>query len=88
MIGKVRISKNTDFELVKREFEKHIKDYFRKVGFKQNYVSYAQLGNILLNIEGVNDYDNLLINNGALNIPLGEEEIPKLKVITLDKEVV
>ena len=77
-----------DFELVKKEFEKHIKDYFRKLGFKQNYISYAQLGNILLNVDGVSDYDNLLINNGAINIPLGEEEIPKLKVITLDKEVV
>jgi len=86
--GKAKISKNTDFELVKKEFEKHIKDYFRKVGFKQNYISYAQLGNILLNVDGVSDYDNLLINNGAINIPLGEEEIPKLKVITLDKEVV
>jgi PBSX prophage len=46
------------------------------------------LGNILLNVEGVNDYDNLKINTGAINIALAEEEIPKLKVITLDKEVV
>jgi len=86
--GKARISKNVDFDKVKADFERDIKEYFKKVGFKQNYVSYAQLGNILLNVEGVNDYDNLKINTGAINIALAEEEIPKLKVITLDKEVV
>lgn len=86
--GKARISKNVDFDKVKVDFERDIKEYFKKVGFKQNYVSYAQLGNILLNVEGVNDYDNLKINTGAINIALAEEEIPKLKVITLDKEVV
>lgn len=86
--GKARISKNVDFDKVKTDFERDIKEYFKKVGFKQNYVSYAQLGNILLNVEGVNDYDNLKINTGAINIALAEEEIPKLKAITLDKEVV
>lgn len=86
--GKARISKNVDFDKVKSDFERDIKEYFKKVGFKQNYVSYAQLGNILLNVEGVNDYDNLKINTGAINITLAEEEIPKLKTITLDKEVV
>lgn len=86
--GKARISKNVDFDKVKDDFERDIKEYFKKVGFKQNYVSYAQLGNILLNVEGVNDYDNLKINTGAINIALAEEEIPKLKTITLDKEVV
>ena len=86
--GTVKISKNIDFEKVKADFERDIKEYFKKVGFKQNYVSYAQLGNILLNVEGVNDYDNLKINTGAINIALAEEEIPKLKAITLDKEVV
>lgn len=86
--GKVRISKNIDFEVVKGEFENYIKEYFRKVGFKQDYVSYAQLGNLLLSVDGVNDYDNLLVDGGAINIPLGEEEIPKLSSISLVKEVV
>lgn len=88
LTGKVRISKNIDFEEVKSEFENQIREYFRKVGFKQDYVSYAQLGNLLLSVDGVNDYDNLLVDGGAINIPLGEEEIPKLSSISLIKEVV
>ena len=65
-----------------------VREYFKKVGFRQDYVSYAQLGNILLNINGVSDYDNLKINNTALNIQLAEEEIPKLTSIILDSEVI
>ena len=51
-------------------------------------MSYAQLGNILLNIPGVNDYDDLKINNTTLNVQLAAEEIPKLTTITLQKEVI
>ena len=51
-------------------------------------MSYAQLGNILLNIQGVSDYDDLKINNTTLNVQLTAEEIPKLSTVTLTKEVV
>ena len=85
--GTVKISKNIKFDEVKTEFETKVKEYFRKVGFKQDYVSYAQLGNILLNIQGVSDYDDLKINNTTLNVQLAAEEIPKLTTITLQKEV-
>lgn len=86
--GTVKISKNVDFEEIKHLFNISIKEYLKKVGFKQDYVSYAQIGNILLNIPGVADYSNLQINNGVLNIQLAEEEIPKLLNIELNKEVV
>ena len=66
----------------------NIKEYFKKVGFKQDYVSYAQIGNIILNVQGVVDYDNLLLNSKAINVQLTAEEIPKLSTVTLTKEVV
>lgn len=86
--GIAKISKNVDFEEVKTLFIMAVKEYLKKVGFKQDYVSYAQIGNILLNIPGVNDYSNLQINGGVLNVQLQAEEIPKLLNITLQKEVV
>ncbi|MDK4524489.1 baseplate J/gp47 family protein [Fusobacterium necrophorum] len=86
--GTAKISRNVDFEEVKKIFEKELKEHLKKVGFKQNYISYAQVGNILLNVQGVNDYDNLRVNNGVVNIQLQEEEIPKLLSINLQKEVV
>lgn len=85
--GTVKISKNIDFEKVKAEFEENVNEYFKRVGFKQNYVSYAQVGNMLLKIDGVNDYNDFKMNNNTVNITLEEEEIPKLKLITLTKEV-
>lgn len=86
--GTVFISKNSEFEEIKEIFKADIKEYLKKVGFKQNYISYAQIGNILLNVSGVNDYKDLKVNNGVLNIELAEEEIPKLLNIELHKEVV
>lgn len=86
--GTAKISKNVDFEEVKNEFKKRIKERFKKIGFKQEYVSYAQIGNILLNIQGVVDYDNLKLNGGVLNVQLQEEEIPTLASLNLQKEVV
>ena len=85
--GTIKISKNIDFEKVKAEFEENVNEYFKRVGFKQNYVSYAQVGNMLLKIDGVNDYNDFKMNNNTVNITLEEEEIPKLKLITLTKEV-
>ena len=86
--GIVKISKNVDFEEVKKEFEEEVREYFKKIGFNQNYVSYAQVGNTLLNIQGVVDYSDLQLNDGVLNIDLQEEEIPELASITLQKEVI
>jgi len=60
--GKIKISKNVKFDEIETEIKSNIKEYFRKVGFKQDYVSYAQIGNIILNVQGVVDYDNLLLN--------------------------
>ena len=54
----------------------------------KDYVSYAQIGNIILNVQGVVDYDNLLLNNKSVNVQLTAEEIPKLSTVTLTKEVV
>lgn len=86
--GTIKISKNVKFDEVETEIKSNIKEHFRKVGFKQDYVSYAQIGNIILNVQGVVDYDNLLLNNKAINVQLTAEEIPKLSTVTLTKEVV
>lgn len=85
--GTVKISSNANFIEIKKEFENKVAEYFKKVGFKQDYVSYAQIGNILLNILGVQDYKELKLNNNVLNILLEDEEIPKLVNINLIEEV-
>jgi uncharacterized phage protein gp47/JayE len=52
--------------------------YFKSIAFIESYVSYAQIGSLILNSEGVADYSSLIINGGNENIQLEEEEVPVL----------
>lgn len=53
----------------------NIKDYLKKIAFKQNYVSYAQIGSIILETTGVIDYSNLKVNSGIINISIADTEV-------------
>ena len=74
--GKVRIGAETTIGKVNEEFKKKVIEYFRKSAFKEDYLSYAKLGNILLNVTGVKDYLDFKMNNGTTNITLGAEDVP------------
>ena len=74
--GKVRIGTETTIQKVNEEFKKKVIEYFRKSAFKDDYLSYAKLGNILLNVTGVSDYLDFKVNNGLTNITLGVEDVP------------
>ncbi|BAK15860.1 uncharacterized homolog of phage Mu protein gp47 [Solibacillus silvestris StLB046] len=49
--------------------------YLAKSAFKTNFVSYAQIGALIIESEGVLDYENLLINGATANIPIAEDAI-------------
>lgn len=66
---------------VKNYISENIADYLKSIAFKTNYVSYAQIGSIILDTEGVLDYSNLQINGGISNIPIGNEEMAIMGVI-------
>ena len=46
-------------------------------------MSFARVGSILLSVEGVQDYDGLMLNNTSGNVIIGEKAIPVLGIITL-----
>lgn len=52
-----------------------IKEYLESIAFKQNYVSYAKIGSIILETDGVIDYSDLKVNNGIINIPVADTEV-------------
>lgn len=68
-------------EAVKEDIDKNITEYLKSIAFKANHVSYAQIGSIVLNTEGVLDYSNLLINGGTVNIPVADDEWAIMGVI-------
>lgn len=50
--------------------------YFKKVAFKTDVVSYAKVGSIVIDGEGVLDYQNLMMNGSTANIVIPEKSIP------------
>jgi len=57
---------------VQAAFESSLTDYLESIAFQQNYVSYAKVGSLLLDTAGVLDYSNLLLNDAAANVSVGD----------------
>ncbi|HHX87693.1 MAG TPA: baseplate J/gp47 family protein [Firmicutes bacterium] len=64
-------------------YEEAVTEYLKSIAFIEVYVSYAQLGKILLETTGVGDYANLEINGSASNVLLEDEETPVMGIVTL-----
>lgn len=65
-------------------FARAINDYYKSIAFTASYVSHARIGTILLSIEGIIDYTELLLNGSTSNIVLSAEEIPASGTINLE----
>ena len=72
---KAIFSKNSNVEQVKKSVEKSIKDYFKEIAFKKDTLSYAIIGAKILDVDGVIDYSNLVINGQSSNIECSESEV-------------
>ena len=64
----------TDLE-AKELIRNNVKEYLKSIAFKVEYISYAQIGSIILDTEGVLDYSDLKVNNGIANISIASEEV-------------
>ncbi|BEP28822.1 baseplate J/gp47 family protein [Helicovermis profundi] len=62
----------------------NLETYLKSIAFIENNISYAKIGNVVLNTEGIEDYTNLFINDQANNVPILEKEVTVLGVITID----
>lgn len=62
-------------EMVKTYIKKNGMEYLQQIAFKTSFVSYAKIGALIIASEGVLDYQDLLINGGAANIAIGNEEV-------------
>lgn len=57
---------------------KALEDYLASIAYDKSMVSYMNIGAVILNVEGVDTVNNLLVNGSTSNIMLGSEEIPVL----------
>ena len=69
----------------KAKVEAKLREYFRSITFREDIteVSYAQIGYRLLDTTGIRDYAALRINGGTDNIPIVNNEVPVLGVVTI-----
>ncbi|MGB9813539.1 MAG: baseplate J/gp47 family protein [Thermovenabulum sp.] len=81
------IVRNTNYTLeqVTTNVQNKITEYLKSIAFKQSYVSYAQIGSLILDSEGVLDYSNLTINGGTANISIGDEQVAVLGQVVLNE---
>lgn len=70
-------------EEVLAAIQTNVTDYLKSIAFKQNYVSYAQLGSIILSTKGITDYSSLLVNTGTANIAIADTEVAVLGGVIL-----
>lgn len=55
--------------------------YLKGLVFVDYRVSYARIGSLLLATEGVQDYDNLLLNGAMANVIVAEKAIPIMGIV-------
>lgn len=72
----IRIEQNYELQDVSELLKNKIADYLKKLSYVSDYVSYAQIGREILDVPGVVDYQDLLLNGLAENVQLGEESVP------------
>lgn len=68
---------------VQDAFEAAMEQYLAEIALKENVVSYARTGSVLLNTEGVVDYEGLLLNNTAANVAIADNEVAVLNSVDL-----
>lgn len=65
-------------EAVKEGIKKAIENYFAKIAFQQDYVSFARVGEAILNVIGIKDYTELKLNDTTGNLEVAEKQVPIL----------
>ncbi|MBO8169359.1 MAG: baseplate J/gp47 family protein [Thermoanaerobacteraceae bacterium] len=71
---------------VQATFEKALDDYLASIAFASDpTVRYVKIGSLLLDTEGVQDYSNLLVNNGTANVTIGLDEVAVRGTVTLNE---
>lgn len=85
----IKSNNNYTDDEIKTNISNNITEYFKGIALNESnsYVSYAKIGDLVFNAEGVADYSNLTVNDGTSNITLSLTsaltEVPVLTGVTL-----
>lgn len=59
-------------------------NYLKGIYSKQNYVSYAVIGSLIVAAPGVTDYNTLTVNGGTVNVSITSEQVAIQGTITIN----
>jgi uncharacterized phage protein gp47/JayE len=65
-------------EQIQTAIEYNLTEYLKEIAFVENYVSYAKIGSLILQTDGIVDYTDLLVNGGTVNINIDITEVATL----------
>ena len=74
---------DADDTVVREEVEEKVTQYLADIAFKSNYVSIAKIGDIILDIDGVNDYTSLTLNGGTTRVSIPTKSVAVLGTVTI-----
>lgn len=79
----IKLLSGYELTSVENKVTENIRSYLKSIAFNQNYVSYGKISNAVNDSEGVEDYSNLLVNDGTGNITVADEEVAVIGVVTI-----
>ena len=79
----VQLDGSESLEQVKQVFKTELTDFLKNLTFSGKRVSYAKIGNVLLDVPGVSDFDTFTINGAIGNIAVGDRQVPVVGTISL-----
>jgi len=79
---KLTLKVGADETTVKAAVEANIASYLKSIAFTGSAVSYAQIGNQIIDTEGVLDYESLTVNGGTANIAISDRYVAVLGTVT------
>lgn len=83
ILAGVKLDGSVPLSSVQSQFQGLLVNYILGTAFKEDYLSYAKVGQLLMSIKGVLDYNQLTLNGVTGNLTLATGEIPQLKTVTL-----
>lgn len=81
-----KISTSADHGTVEKNIKTQVAEYLASIAFTGANVSYAQIGNAILDVPEVIDYENLTLNDAINNIPVPERNVAIVGTVTLSYE--
>lgn len=71
----LRILSSADSAIVTARIKANIKEYLKELAFQSDRVSYAKIGALIIETNGVADYENLLVNGATANVEILDDQV-------------